>query len=177
MSNPNLSDRAADAGTPTSRRRRSRLVGVFVLLAALLGLTLATAAPASALGYSISYSVRNDTNQTLTFVSAHGPGPGCNIRQFNDQMCDSRYGDQSFRVSPQVIKPGEAFGVYSEIDIFSFQEKNYIRATYKIGDSNDKVVLYASEERHTCKVEASREYICEVIPVGQLRDFALRSLR
>ncbi len=34
-----------------------------------------------------------------------------------------------------------------------------------------------SGPQHTCKVEASRDYICEVIPVGQRRDFALRALR
>jgi hypothetical protein len=158
----------------TAHRLRARIFAVLAVMAALLGVGLATASPASAVGYSISYSVRNDTNETLTFVSAHGPGNNCNIRQFNDQKCFGA--EESARVSPAVVKPGQAIGLYSEIDIFGFFEKNNVRVTYQIGSRpNDQVVLTIGNEARypSCKIQGTRDFVCERIPVGQRRDFIL----
>ena len=155
-------------------RRSSRLVRMVLVLAALLGLALATATPASAYGYSVSYSVRNDTNQTLTFVSAHGPGNNCNIRQFRDGKCFGT--DESAKVSPAVVQPGQAIGLQSTIDPFSFQPNYYIRVTYQIGsERNDQVVLTVEPQsvEASCKVQGTRAWKCYVIPVGRLRDFHL----
>ena len=73
-------------------------------------------------------SGRNDPNQTLTFVSAHGPGNNRNIRQLRKGKCFGT--DESAKVSPGVVRPGQATGLRPTIDPFSFQPSYYIRVTY-----------------------------------------------
>jgi hypothetical protein len=186
MSTIHQSDQAAYAPAPT-RGRRFRYLGVFVAMAALVGLGLTTAAPASAeVGYDISYSVRNDTTQTLYFVSAVSPGAGCDEYNLHLNNCPNPDVDHSFRVSPKVVKPGEAIGVYSKADLLG-RDKYFIKVTFEIGTTKASVVLFANrstpdydDKPHTCHITAkgrpAGHFECDVIPAGRERDFILRQV-
>ena len=157
-------------------RRPLQLLRLAVLLAALFGVTLAIAGPASALGYPIRYSVRNATSQTLHFVSAHAGGGGkCLPGSTGLPVCFDK--KVEFSVSPGTVRPGEALTVNSELDIFSFRQEGNITATYRIGESgNDRVVLHSTPHEAQCRVEGTRAYRCDVQPGNAGRDFVLSAV-
>ena len=168
-----------------ARRPRLRVLGVLVAMAALMGFAMATAAPASAeVGYDISYSIRNDTKQTLYLIRAISPGEGCNEHNVNRGDCPNPNVDASFRVSPTVVKPGQTVHVYSKADLLG-RDKYFIKVDFRIGSTNVEVSLHANretpdydDESHTCHISHGAKPIghfeCDSIRVGRLRDFVLR---
>ena len=148
-----------DGRVPVRRRGPSRLISLLVVFAALLGAAFATAAPASAAENEVTYGVNNGTSQTLTFVSAHGPGTRCSAREFRLKQCTT-VGDESFRVSPKEVLPRYSFVARSELNPFNKEERNTFRVTYRIGDSNDTVVLHVSKELVACTVHGTQDYTC-----------------
>lgn len=182
--NPASHPGVAPAALPP-RRARFRLVGVLVAVAALMGFALSTAAPASAeVGYDISYSIRNDTRQTLYLERAISPGQGCDEHNLYRGDCPNPNVDASFRVSPQVVQPGQTVHVYSKADLLG-RDKYFIKVEFRIGSTKTNVVLYANrntpdydDEAHTCHITHEAKHTghfeCDSIRVGRLRDFVLR---
>lgn len=175
MSHTLLPQRTVPSDRSRPRRWLSRLAGMAALLAALFGVTLIAAGPASALGYPISYTVRNDTTQTLHFESAHGGGLNCLPGITGLPVCYDKGPSFEGKVSPNTVGPTESFILQSELDIFSFRQEGTIVVTYRIGSSgNDKVVLHTDRHEAKCAVHGTKAYICDRLPIGAGRDFVLR---
>ena len=157
------------------RRWGSRLAWLSVLLAAMFGIGLASAGPASALGYPITYTVTNATNQTLYFDRAHGGGITCFTGSGGLPSCVDHNSDFSAQVSPRVVTPGGSFTLSSELDIFTFRQPNTITVSYRIGASgNDRVILHTNPFKAECLVHGTKAYTCEVRPGNAGRDFTVK---
>ncbi len=163
------------AGSRPSRLRPSSRIGVLVvLIVTALGFGAVAAGPASALGYSISYSIHNQTNETLYFESAHNNGGEKCVSNRGVVACANSRKDFSSQVSPTVVTPGNNIGLYSELNISTFRQEDTIVVTYRLGTSgNDKVVLHTDPYGVTCTVHGTQAYTCEVRAEGVGRDFIL----
>lgn len=158
-----------------SRRWHTRSAGLAALLAAFLSLSLMTASPASALGYPISYTITNATNQTLVFELARGGGLTCLPGSGGVPLCVDRNSDFSAQVSPRVVNPGGSFTLSSELDILSFRQANTIIVSYQIGASgNDRVILHTDPQKAECQIRGTKAYTCERRPGNAGRDFTLQ---
>jgi hypothetical protein len=161
MSNTDLLHPAVDNRAPALRRRRSRLVGILVLMAALFGLVLTTAGPASAA--SRGFTLTNNSTSTLRLESAtkvhhvlcvsghcvHGvaypmefegrPHDGTEIRPGGTQTWELKYG----------------------FNLVNLNEVQYAaKLTYKIEHTNGKVE-YTIETTPT-----ANNSTCVVIPAS-----------
>lgn len=144
-----------------ARRWQPRLAALSVLLAALVGVTVATAAPASALGYPISYTVQNGTDRTLVFQFARGAGVECLPGSGGQPVCIDRNSDYSPQVSPTFVNPGGSFRLDSELDILTFRQRNTIIVTYRIDAAGlERVVLHTDPHQAKCDVYGTKAYTC-----------------
>jgi hypothetical protein len=143
------------------------------LVVALVALIFPMSAPASALGYHFTYSMRNETTQTLTLERARiGTPAQCLIFGTTYTCTDSnnRGKDYTRSVRPQTVVPGDTVIVDSELDWLKFVQEDNIDVIYDI-PGRGKVHLQSDWHDNTCKVIGTNQFTCVRLA---LRDWALR---
>lgn len=165
-------------GSP--RARRAWLVVLLMtLLMAVSASVLASAGPASALGYPVTYTLTNHTDQTLYLLKAEAGG-GCHLagQAANSPIvCANRDKDIAGRVSPHTVPPGGHAYINGELDL-GFRATDRFYVYFGIGPNRQ----YGTFEVRDTKVTATchtfnaappndRHYFCTQ---NSIRGFDLR---